>query len=100
MQSRAKTVFCLSVDFVDLKQLILNHPEGIKEDEYLIECYPTTEKDLEELKKDEWIRVITSQKEVVLFPINKDLTEIEVRDKISSKTKSLLSDIWSNEVMV
>lgn len=78
--------------------MIINHQEGIKEDEYLVECYPSTERDIADLKKEGWIRVVVSQKDVVLFPINKDLSEIEVRDKISIKTKNLLADIWTSEV--
>jgi hypothetical protein len=37
-------------------------------------------------------------KEVVLFPINKDDAEVEVREKIGLKTKTLLHDIWDSEV--
>jgi hypothetical protein len=98
MVSRTKMVSSLLAESLDLKQLILNHSEGIKEDEDLRVCYKGLEQDLELLKSEGWIRVITSQKELVLFPVNKDDAEVEVREKISVKTKTLLHDIWDNEV--
>lgn len=36
--------------------MILNHPEGVKEDEDLRVCYKGLEEDLQNLKNEGWIR--------------------------------------------
>lgn len=78
----------------------MNHPEGIKEDDDLKVCYKGLEKDLKELKQEGWIReiIIKSQKDIVLFPLNKEESLIEVRNQISSKTRNLLAEVWDNDV--
>ena len=43
---------------LDLLKLLLNNPEGIKEDDDLRVCYKGLEEDLQDLKNDGWIRVI------------------------------------------
>ena len=69
--------------FVALKQLILSHPKGLKEEQKLRVCYRGLEQDLEQLKAEGWVRsIITNKKEIVLFPIN-----LLVRDR--SKRSSL-----------
>lgn len=82
--------------------MLINNPEGIKEDENLKVCYRGLEEDLQDLKNDGWVRVIKYQrdKEIVLYPINKNEKNVEVRDKISSKSASLLTEVWDKDVSV
>ena len=82
-----------------LKQLILTHPNGLKEEQKLRVCYRGLEQDLEQLKQEGWVRSITTgRKEIVLFPINLNDKEIEVRQKYQKKTLGILSEIWDKEV--
>lgn len=81
-------------------KLILNNTEGIKEDEDLKVSYKGLEEDLATLKADGWIRVIKCQKELVLFPLNKDDVAVEVKERIGSKIQNLLADIWDKEVSI
>ena len=82
-----------------LKQLILTHPNGLKEEQKLSVCYRGLESDLEQLKQEGWVRaIITNKKDIVLFPINLNDQEIEVRPKYQKKTLGILSEIWDKEV--
>lgn len=49
---------CFSNNFIGLLKLILSNPEGLEEDEELKWCYRDLEKDLEELKREGWVRTI------------------------------------------
>jgi hypothetical protein len=76
-----------------LLKLFLCNPEGIKEDDDLKVCYRGLEEDLAQLKSEGWVRVIKFQrdKEIVLFPINKNESQVEVREKIPPKAATLLA---------
>eukprot|EP00347_Sterkiella_histriomuscorum_P011336 403372843 len=84
----------------DLLKLLLNNPEGIKEDDDLRVCYKGLEEDLQELKNNGWIRVIKFQrdKQIVLFPVNKNDGKVEVREKIGTKISTMLSEIWDKDI--
>ncbi|CDW74677.1 UNKNOWN [Stylonychia lemnae] len=80
----------------DLKNLLVNNPEGIREDDDLRECYRGLEEDLEDLKNLGWVRVVKVQRDQILFPINKNESHVEVRHNINPKISNMLSDIWQN----
>lgn len=63
-------------------------------------CYKGLEKDLKELKEEGRVRSILSQKEIVLFPIDKSLDKIEVRHKIPPKAAALICSIWESSVSI
>lgn len=97
---RTKKVNFCEFASLDLKKLLISHPDGIKEDEDLKVCYKGLEEDLQELKNEGWVRIIKSNKDFVLFPLNKEEQNVEIRDQISTKTKNLLTDIWDKDVII
>ena len=44
--------------FLDLRKFILNEPNGVRDDDDLRSCYIGIDQDIEELKKEGWLRDI------------------------------------------
>ena len=86
---------------VDLRKLILDTPTGIKEDDDEFKQqidYRNLRKDLEDLKKEGWVRVVVSNKTNVLFPCDKNDKLIEVRQHFPQKSLAFLANIWDQTV--
>ena len=68
-------------------------PTGINEEDKDFKeviAYYKLENDLQSLKDEGWIRSVKSNKNTIIFPCDKELEKIEVRDQYPKKSLSLI----------
>jgi hypothetical protein len=88
---------------LELKQFLRKTTTGIREEEEDFKeaiKYYKLEEDLKALKEEGWVRVVKTGKEVILYPCDLELAEIEVRPQYPMKSLNLIQNIWNDGVNI